>query len=81
MSPPHVHPNSLPYAVPLTHLSLSRLNHRLPQGPAPPEVVQRTAAFHHQIPDALLPEAHPVFHDATALDTAVDVLDPQPTLG
>jgi hypothetical protein len=42
--------------------------------------VQGTAEFHHQITDALLPQAYPVFHDTTPLDTAVDVLDPQPTL-
>ena len=61
-------------------LSLSRLNHWLPRGQAHPEVVQGTAEFHHQIADALLPQADPVFHDATALDAAVDMLDPQPTL-
>ena len=61
-------------------LSLSRLNHWLPRGQAHPEVVQGTAEFHHQIADALLPQADPVFHDATALDTAVDMLDPQPPL-
>ena len=63
-------------AVRCPHLSLSRLNHRLPRGEAHPEVVQRTAEFHHQITDTLLPQANSVFHDATALDTAVDVLDP-----
>src|SRR5947208_13193532 len=62
------------------HLSLSRLNHWLPRGQAHPEVVQGTAEFHHQITDTLLPQADPVFHDATALHTAVDMLDPQPTL-
>ncbi len=41
--------------------------------------MQGTAEFHHQIADALLPQADPVFHDATALDTAVDMLNPQPT--
>ncbi len=61
-------------------LSLSRLNHWLPRIQAHPEVVQGTAEFHHQIADALLPQADPVFHDATALDTAVDMLDPQPPL-
>src|SRR5262245_65485441 len=60
-------------------LSLSRLNHRLPWGQTHPEIMQGTAEFHHQIADALLPQADPVFHDATALDTAVDMLDPQPT--
>ena len=43
---------------------------------AHPEVVQGTAEFQHQITDALLPQAHPVFHDATALDIAVDGLAP-----
>src|SRR5215475_8362417 len=62
------------------HLSLSRLNHCLPWGQAYPEVVQRTAEFHHQITDPLLPQADPVLHDAAALDTTVDMLDPQPTL-
>ncbi len=42
--------------------------------------MQGTAEFHHQIADALLPQADAVFHDATALDTAVDMLDPQPAL-
>src|SRR5947208_9391873 len=61
-------------------VSLSRLNHWLPRGQAHPEVVQGTAEFHHQITDTLLPQANPVFHDATALDTAVDMFNPQPTL-
>jgi len=38
--------------------------------------MERTAAFHHESADALLPEADPVFDEATALDTAVDLLDP-----
>jgi hypothetical protein len=42
--------------------------------------MQGTAEFHHQIADALLPQTEPVFHDATALHTAVDMLDPQPTV-
>ena len=61
-------------------LSLSRLNHWLPGREAHPEVVQGTAEFHHQITDTLLPQAHPVFHNTAALDTAVHVLDTQPTL-
>src|SRR5215831_2439362 len=61
-------------------LSLSRLNHWLPRGQAHPEVVQGTAEFHHQIADALLPEAEPVLDDAATLDTAVDMFNPQPTL-
>jgi hypothetical protein len=42
--------------------------------------VQCTTEFHHQIADALLPQADAVFDNATALDTAVDMLDAQPTL-
>jgi len=42
--------------------------------------VQGTAEFHHQITDPLLPQADAVFHDATALDTTIDMLNPQPTL-
>src|SRR5262249_11880124 len=61
-------------------LGLSRLNHWLPRNQAHPEVVQGTAEFHDQIADARLPQSETVLHDATALDTAVDVLDAQPTL-
>src|SRR5574341_260070 len=57
-------------------LSLSRLNHWLPRGQTHPEVVQGTAEFHHQIADTLLPQTNAVLHDTTALDTAVDMLDP-----
>jgi hypothetical protein len=42
--------------------------------------MQGTAEFHHEIADAVLPQPHPVFDDPTALDAAVDMLDPQPTL-
>jgi hypothetical protein len=42
--------------------------------------MQGTTNFHHQIADARLPQADPVFHDATAFDTAIDMLDPQPPL-
>ena len=42
--------------------------------------MEGTADFHHQIADALLPQPDPVFDDTTAFDTAVDMLDPQPTL-
>jgi hypothetical protein len=42
--------------------------------------VQRTAEFHHQITDTSFPQTEAVFDDATALHTAVDMLDPQPTL-
>src|SRR6266516_6509175 len=65
----------------LCQLSLSRLNHWLPGREAHPEVVQGTTEFHHEIADALLPQADAVLDDATALDTAVDMLDPQPALG
>ena len=39
-----------------------------------------TAEVPHQIADAHLPEAASVFDAATALDTAMDMVDPQPTL-
>ena len=57
-------------------VSLSRLNHGLPRAQAHPEVVQGTTDFHDPIPDALLPQAQPVFDDPTALHTAVDMLNP-----
>ena len=65
---------------PKKQLSLSRLNHWLPRIQAHPEVVQGTTDLHHEIADALLPQADPVFDDPAALHTAVDVLDPQPPL-
>jgi hypothetical protein len=42
--------------------------------------MQGTAQFHHDIADARLPQTDPVFDNATALDTAVDMLDPQPAV-
>jgi hypothetical protein len=57
------------------NMSLSRLNHRLPGREAHAEFVQGTAEFHHQIADTRLPQAEAVFHDATALDATVDVLN------
>ena len=42
--------------------------------------MQGTADLHHHIADALLPEADPIFHHATALHATVDMLDPEPTL-
>src|SRR5262249_16276425 len=42
--------------------------------------MQGTTEFHHQIAGARLPQADPVFDDTATLDTAVDVLDPQPPL-
>ena len=61
-------------------MSLSRLNHWLPRIQAHPEVVQGTAEFHHQVTDPLLPQADSVLHETTALDAAVDRLDPEPPL-
>src|SRR5262249_25748463 len=61
-------------------MSLSRLNHGQPGVQAHPEIVQGTADLHNEIADALLPQAHPVFHNPTPLDAAVDVLDPEPPL-
>ena len=58
-------------------LSLSRLHHWLPGGETHPEVMQGTAQFHHEITDARLPQPDPIFDDATALDTAVDMLNPE----
>ena len=56
------------------------INHGQPRVQAYPEIVQGTAELHHEIADALLPQADPVFHNATTLDAAVDMLDPQPPL-
>jgi len=42
--------------------------------------VQRTAEFHHEVTAPLLPQADAVFDHATALDTAVHTLNPQPPL-
>jgi hypothetical protein len=65
---------------PITQLSLSRLTHRPPRGLPHPEIMQRTADFHHQITDARLPQSKPIFDNATALDTAVDMLNPKAAL-
>jgi len=43
--------------------------------------MQGTTDFHYDIADALLPQAEPIFDDATALHTAVHMLGPQPALG
>jgi hypothetical protein len=40
--------------------------------------MQGTADFHHDIPDAVLPQADAVFDDTATLDAAVDMFDPQP---
>jgi len=42
--------------------------------------MQRTADFHYQITDTLLPQSKPIFDNATALDTAVDMFNPKTTL-
>ena len=62
-------------------LRVSRFNSRRPRGQTHPEIRQRTADVQHQITDTLLPQATPVFADATALDTAVDMRQPQPAGG
>jgi len=41
--------------------------------------MQRTAEFHDNIPEPLLPQTDSVFDDAAALHTAVHMLNPQPT--
>jgi hypothetical protein len=57
-------------------LNLSRLNHWLPWGQTDSEVMQGTTEFHHEIADAVLPQPDAVFHNAAALDAAIDMLDP-----
>jgi hypothetical protein len=59
-------------------VSVSQLNPRLPRGQTHLEMMQGTAAFSHEIVAPLLPQAAPVFAHITALDTAVDMLDPPP---
>ena len=67
-------------ALRIEQLSSSRLNHGQPGVQAHPEIVQGATELHHQSTDPLLPQVDPVFHDAAALDTPVDVLDAQPPL-
>jgi hypothetical protein len=43
-------------------------------------MMEGTAEVPHPIAAAHLPEVAPVFDAATALDTALDMVDPQPTL-
>ena len=62
-------------------MSLSRLNYWLPGCETHPEVVQGTTEFHHESAAPLLPQTDPVFDDATALHTAVDMFDAPPALG
>ncbi len=38
--------------------------------------MQGTTEFHHEIADAVLPQPDAVFHNAAALDAAIDMLDP-----
>src|SRR4029453_11758445 len=61
-------------------LSLSRFNHRVPRGEDEPSMMEGTADVPHPSAAAHLPEAAAIFDAATALDTAMDMLDPQPTL-
>src|ERR1700730_11707394 len=56
-------------------MSLSRLDHWPPGTQTHPEIMQSTADFHHQIANALLPQPNPIFDDATALDTTIDMLN------
>jgi hypothetical protein len=42
--------------------------------------MQLTTDFHDHVTDALLPQPKPVFDNPTALDTAVDMLNPKTTL-
>jgi hypothetical protein len=42
--------------------------------------MQSTAEFHDESADPFFPQANPVYDDAAALGTAVDMVDPQPTL-
>src|SRR5215467_5814909 len=60
--------------------SVSRLNHRQPRIQAHPEIVQGATDLHHHITNTFFPQTNAVFDDTTALDTAVDMLDPQPPL-
>src|SRR5215510_12077039 len=64
----------------LHNLSLSRLNHRQTRIQAHTEIVQGATERHHHITNTFFPQTHAVFDDTTALDTAVDMLDPQPPL-
>ena len=61
-------------------LSLSRFNHWLPRCETHPEVMQGTTECHSPSADAVLPPPDAVLHDAAALDAAVHMLDPQPTV-
>src|SRR4030095_12843416 len=63
-----------------SHLSLSRSNHGLPRGEDEPGMREGTAEVPHQIAAGPPLEAASVFDTATALDTATDMGDPQPTL-
>ena len=42
--------------------------------------MQGTAECHHEIADTLLPQTDPIFDDATARHTTVDMFDAQSTL-
>jgi len=50
------------------------------KGEDEPGMMEDTADVPHPIADAYLPEAAAVFDAATALDTAMDMVDPQPRL-
>ena len=59
-----------PHCVWCEQVSLSRLNHGQPRVQTYPEIVQGATERHHEITDALLPQADPVFHNTTTLDAA-----------
>jgi hypothetical protein len=42
--------------------------------------MQRTANFHHQVADTMLPKQDPIFDDPAALGTTVDMLNPKTAL-
>jgi len=79
----HQHQLNKRVLIQCIELSLSRLNHGQQGVQAHPEIVQGTAEFHHEIADALLPQADAVFHNTITLDAAVDMLDGRvpPTCG
>jgi hypothetical protein len=62
------------------HMSVSRLNHWLPGCETHPAVMQGTVECPEQIVDARLPQAAPVFHNATALHAPIDLLDALPAM-
>src|SRR2546421_6847033 len=62
-------------------MSLSRLNYGQPGVQAHPEIVQGTAELHHEIADALLPQADPVFHNTSVAERSFPLLNLVEMLG